>query len=72
MSMPGIDPDSGSPDLLTPWSERRMPFTSPFSRSGSETGIPGQIWTAPVDISYRADPLVELSDGEDEAVLVEE
>ena len=49
--MPGMYPDSGSPDLLTPWSERRMPVTSPFSMSGSATGIPGQIWTVPVAIS---------------------
>ena len=48
ISMPGAKPSAGLPFLSTPWSSRRTPVTLRFCTKASETGVPGQTWTAPL------------------------
>ncbi len=75
-SIPGIKPSVGTPDLSTPWSARRMPCDF-LAGDFLESAVAD--WGAGPDLhqagghQLRADPLVELADGEDQAaVFVEE
>ena len=70
MSMPGMKPAAGLPALSTPWSARRMPVTRSSSMSGLRNRRAGPDLHHAGGHELRADPLVELADGEHEAVVL--